>query len=617
MKTTITNTKYLFTLLLTALFLAACSDVNEILDQPEQPATEGIHFIAVFGVKNATTRALSDPGNGTLTASWQIGEQIAIVFGDEKYTATVISVDDSGSATVSATLPSTTPNNQAVTFVYPASAADGSGLRSDLLAEQDGSLATLSSQLDVATADGTIVIDGNTAQPNGSVSLENQYAICKLQFKDESNAAITDITEVTITDLATQEVISVTTSTPQSAVYVAMTPTNNSVKFVVEGYDGNTYTKTATSNLQAGKFYHPTLTTSCIFNAESTPLTFEAIQDCTINFYNYAEGSLRYFIDGVESGEFQSRNSANYDWNQDESFSLKAGQKVSFFGDNATYGDSDSDGLPNGSTFSITGDCYVYGNIMSMISSTNFTDLKVLTGEENFTYLFSGCSHLKSHPDKQLLLPATTLADACYYGMFEDCTGLTKTPALPATLLSWGCYNKLFAYCTGLTKAPALPATTLKGACYEYMFAGCTGLTTAPDLPATTVASYCYFGMFEGCTGLTKAPDLPATTVADYCYSNMFWGCTGLTKAPDLPATELLKVHGCYASMFKNCTNLNSIKCLATSLYKSPSPSVSTSSTQGWLDGVAANGTFTKAALMTGWTEGADGIPNGWTVVDE
>lgn len=614
MKTTINNIKHLCALLLTALTLAACSsDGDEIVNLPEpsQPTADGIRFTALFDVKNAgTTRALTDPGDGTLTASWQVGEEIAIVFGGNNYTAEVTAVND-GIATVSATLPNGTPNNQAVTFIYPASAADGSGLRSGLLAKQDGTLATLSSQLDVATADGNIVVDGSTAQPNGMVRLENQFAICKLQFKDENNQAITDIKEVTITDLATQEEITVTTPSPQSAVYVAMNPTNNSVKFKVDGYDGKTYTKTATSNLQAGLFYHPTLTTSCIFNAESTLLTFEAIQDCTIKFSNEAQGSLYYTIEGVGSGEFHSWYDEN--WTENESITLTAGQKVSFYGDNETYGYWEE--TPQGSTFTISGDCYVYGNIMSLISSTNYTDLKVLSRDGNFTYLFNGCSHLKSHPDKQLLLPATTLTDCCYYGMFLECSGLTKAPALPATSLSWGCYDSMFCGCTGLTKAPDLPTTTLAGNCYEYMFAGCTGLTTAPDLPATTVASYCYCGMFEGCTGLTKAPDLPATTVEDYCYYGMFWGCTGLTKAPDLPATELLNVHGCYAYMFKDCTNLNSIKCLATSLYNSPSP-MFTSSTKGWLEGVASNGTFTKTKWMEDWTTGADGIPSGWTVVD-
>ena len=551
MKTTINNIKHLCVLLLSALTLAACSShSDEIVNLPEpsQPTADGIRFTALFNVKNAstrTTRALTDPNDGTLTASWQEGEQIAIVFGGAKYTAEVTAVTD-GIATVSATLPNGTPNNQAVTFIYPASAADGSGLRSGLLAKQDGTLATLSSQLDVATADGNIVVDGSTAQPNGTVRLENHFAICKLQFKDESNQDITDIANVTITDLATQEEITVTTPSAQSAVYVAMNPTNNSVKFVVEGYDGRTYIKTATSNLQAGLFYHPTLTTSCIFNAKSTPLTFEAIENCEIKFHNYAAGSLHYTIEGGESGEFQSYG------DPDKSFTLTAGQKVSFYGDNATYGDCHE--TPEGSTFEISGDCYVYGNIMSMISSTDYTDLKELPEDGNFIYLFNGCSHLKSHPDKQLLLPATTLTNTCYCLMFNNCSSLTKAPALPATALE----------------------------------------------------QYCYSGMFWGCTSLTKAPALPATTLAEYCYDAMFGNCTSLTKAPDLPATTL--VEGCYGYMFISCTNLSSVKCLATNIS-------ATGCTEKWLEDVASSGTFTKAAGVA-WGEGMSGIPSGWTVVE-
>lgn len=261
MKTNITNSKRLCTLLLAALAFAACSNENDGIVKPEpvQPVGNDITFTAVFGVKNPGTRALTDPNDGTLTASWQVGEEIAIVFGGNKYTATVTAVDGEGSATVNATLPGGTPNNQAVTFIYPASAADGSGLRSGLLATQDGTLATLSSTLDVATADGNIVIDGTNAQPNGTVTLVNQFAVCKFQFKDESDQAITDITKLFITDLATQDKITVTPPSAQSAVYVAMLPSNNSTKFKVECSSGNLYLKTASANLQAGMFYHPTL----------------------------------------------------------------------------------------------------------------------------------------------------------------------------------------------------------------------------------------------------------------------------------------------------------------------------------------------------------------------
>ena len=51
-----------------------------------------------------------------------------------------------------------------------------------------------------------------------------------------------------------------------------------------------------------------------------------------------------------------------------------------------------------------------------------------------------------------------------------------------------------------LTQAPALPATTLADGCYSGMFSGCTSLTQAPSLPATTLADSCYAEMFRGCT---------------------------------------------------------------------------------------------------------------------
>ena len=87
----------------------------------------------------------------------------------------------------------------------------------------------------------------------------------------------------------------------------------------------------------------------------------------------------------------------------------------------------------------------------------------------------------------------------------------------------------------------------------------------------------------------------------------MFGGCTSLTTAPELPATNL--VFFCYDSMFRGCRNLNYIKCLATNLGFMPS-------TNNWVSNVAPTGTFVKAAGMTKWTTGDNGIPEGWTVID-
>lgn len=97
-----------------------------------------------------------------------------------------------------------------------------------------------------------------------------------------------------------------------------------------------------------------------------------------------------------------------------------------------------------------------------------------------------------------------------------------------ATLTNY-CYTHLFENCP-LTTAPELPATTLAEGCYYSMLYRCSSLTTAPELPATTLATYCYNGMFRECTSLTTAPELPATTLANSCYRNMFRGCSSLNS---------------------------------------------------------------------------------------
>ena len=249
----------------------------------------------------------------------------------------------------------------------------------------------------------------------------------------------------------------------------------------------------------------------------------------------------------------------------------------------------------------------VEGNAMSLLFGDDYHGQTSLSGKTYALYrLFSGNTNVTSA--ENLSLPATTLTNYCYYSMFYGCTNLTTAPQLSATTLASSCYYGMFSGCTSLTTAPSvLPATTLTNSCYQYMFNGCTSLTTAPELPATTLASSCYASMFYGCTSLTEVPELPATTLTNYCYQYMFSNCTSLTTAPVLSATTLAEK--CYYTMFSGCTSLSSIKCLATDIS-------ATNCTSNWVNGVAASGTFTKAASMSSWTTSDDGIPSGWSVVD-
>ena len=354
------------------------------------------------------------------------------------------------------------------------------------------------------------------------------------------------------------------------------------------------------------------------------PLTFKILSYGTIN-WTTSDSSLTKTIEyKLNDGEW-----AHITSNTEPSASaivVTRGDKIQFRGNNTSY----SAGSDSNTFGSSTAEFEIEGNIMSLIDSTNFKNKLTISSTYAFASLFRECVNLVSA--ENLILPATTLANSCYSGMFQGCRLLTTAPKeLPATTLANNCYASMFEGCTSLTTAPKLPATDLEGGCYSSMFYECKSLATAPALPATTLASACYSSMFYRCTSLTTAPKLPATKLEDVCYNNMFWGCTSLKTAPELPATDLkfmcygsmfrncssltvapelpattLAMH-CYSGMFCDCTKLNYIKCLATDIS-------ATYCTSYWVNNVASTGTFVKNPNMESWTTGTSGIPNNWTI---
>ena len=269
---------------------------------------------------------------------------------------------------------------------------------------------------------------------------------------------------------------------------------------------------------------------------------------------------------------------------------------------------------------------YMFNLCTSLISVPNITP--DILSSYCYHSMFSGCTSLTTAPE----LPVTTLSSYCYTNMFSGCSSLIHTPKLGAISLASHCYDGMFSGCSSLTTAPELPATTLADYCYSSMFRRCSSLTIPPELPATTLASYCYSYMFYDCTSLITTPALPATNLADYCYQYMFYRCTSLDVVPDLPATVLRR--GCYSYMFQGCTELSSIPVLPaynivyTGCYTNmfygcsqishiivSATSWNTSNTANWVYGVATTGTFEKPSA-TNIPTGANGIPSGWTVIN-
>ena len=431
----------------------------------------------------------------------------------------------------------------------------------------------------------------------------------------------------------------------------AVLPVQNEVSSAVAMADGFDFSETFPVPAVTANMYYTDGVDVPAMAVASKALTFEAkTAGATVSFKLATVVSMQYSTDGTTWNDYTS---------EDPITLANVGDKVMFRAPstgNTSMCYYNGDENFDYSLFAVAGDCYVYGNVMSLLYK-NYGGKTAFPSGSSMTFVgvFRECASIYNHPTEPIELPATTLADFCYTGMFAECTNLTEAPilpaetlteacymemfygctslaeapilpaetlaescymemfsgctslvtapALPAESLAESCYIEMFSGCTSLVTAPVLPATILTNECYHSMFSGCTSLVTAPVLPATTLDNECYYKMFSGCTSLVTAPALPATELAESCYKRMFTGCTKLTQAPVLPA-ETLAV-SCYLEMFYDCTMLNEVTCLA----KNPN----TSDCSSWLDGVASSGTFTKAASAE-WTTGGSGIPSGWTV---
>jgi hypothetical protein len=245
------------------------------------------------------------------------------------------------------------------------------------------------------------------------------------------------------------------------------------------------------------------------------PLTFEAIGSAYLGIKG-----TNWSVNGLKSRKYTASTDTWSDWANISTpyyTSLAAGDKLQFKKENNEPLANSADQYC--SFQNLFGDCYVYGNVMSL-----FNFATAFESDYACDKLFSGNIYLHNHTTKELILGATTLSSCCYSNMFKGCTNLTKAPALPATSLAHSCYWGMFDGCSRLTTAPELPATTLAPYCYNYMFQNCTSLTTAPELPAATLQELSYDYMFHGCTNLNYVKCFATDISAFNCTLGWLYG---------------------------------------------------------------------------------------------
>ena len=307
-------------LALVGAMTVSCSSDDNFTDQPQQQEVTKDNVVTLTTTVGfddaASTRALTAEGVKTFA----VGETMAVVYNNGSTTVKAVShpldADDiaDGAKSATFTFDLESPNTSVdVTYIYPAAMANSDGsINYDALATQDGTLATLSSSLDLATK--TAAWEG-TSLP--AATLENQLAILACTIKKHAGEDFTSsITSMTVSDGT--NTYTVEREAAAGPIYVAIRPTDAATINVTATNGTLEYTKTLTSKTYDAnngynvtwnmtKLTKVTWNSTNVFNDSHqmdvlgkgipTPLNYEGI---TISFNGSGAGSFIPYSVGEE-----------------------------------------------------------------------------------------------------------------------------------------------------------------------------------------------------------------------------------------------------------------------------------------------------------------------------
>lgn len=186
-----------------------CTNEDNVIDQAQTATKNNVvtQTVTVGFDEQAATRALAiDYTAETLTKTFKADDQIAVIYqntSNELVKATVtIAADDISTDGKSAkfTVTMTDPKeNGTLKYIYPAAMAGATDVDYTKLASQGGTLASLASNLDLATFEGTLTA---AKELPASASLTNKLAILALKIKnsDGTSDLTSTITGMTLSD---------------------------------------------------------------------------------------------------------------------------------------------------------------------------------------------------------------------------------------------------------------------------------------------------------------------------------------------------------------------------------------------------------------------------------
>ena len=233
-----------------------CTSEDNVIDQAQTATKNNVvtQTVTVGFDEQAATRALAiDYTNKKLTKTFADGDQIAVIYENTsnelvKATVTIAAGDitaegKSAKFTVTMTDPKASGT---LKYIYPAAMAGATDVDYSKLNSQDGTLASLAANLDLAVYDGSLT---DAKELPASATLENKLAILALTIKNSGGTELTGITGMNI--IAGTNSYSITGKDGDGHIYAAIQPTSgaNISYFATDGTKN--YTKSLTGKTYA------------------------------------------------------------------------------------------------------------------------------------------------------------------------------------------------------------------------------------------------------------------------------------------------------------------------------------------------------------------------------
>ena len=238
-----------------------CTSEDNAIDQAQTATKNNVvtQTVTVGFDEQAATRALAiDYTHKKLTKTFEAGDQIAVIYENESGTmvkaeTAALTADDitaegkSAKFTVTMTKPK---KNGTLKYIYPAAMAGATDVDYTKLNTQNGTLASLASNLDLATFEGTLT---DASELPASASLTNKLAILALTFKNsDGTSPLTGINKMILSDGT--NIYSITGKDDDGHIYAAIQPTTAFSCIATDGT--NNYAKSLTGkNYAANTIY--------------------------------------------------------------------------------------------------------------------------------------------------------------------------------------------------------------------------------------------------------------------------------------------------------------------------------------------------------------------------